>query len=134
MIEGKVVDVTLNNGYQAGINWAAFPNSHRVTAGVFGSNTQLGTTGNLTTGNNAIVVDPTGRTLATTVLGTGLAGTAVSAAGAVGAGGFGLAVQTNDFAALNPFLESQGNGQVLYRPPVAALDNPNTLLHVRTHP
>src|SRR5438552_18971053 len=47
MIEAKVVDVTLNNAYQAGINWAAFPNSHRVMAGVFGSNTTLGTTGNL---------------------------------------------------------------------------------------
>src|SRR6058998_380636 len=38
MIEAKVVDVTLNEAYQAGINWAAFPNSRRVTAGVFGSN------------------------------------------------------------------------------------------------
>ena len=82
MIEAKVVDVTLNNAYQAGINWAAFPNSRRVTAGVFGSNTQLGTTGNLSTGNQAITVDPAGRTLTTGVLGTGLAGTAISAAGA----------------------------------------------------
>jgi MSHA biogenesis protein MshL len=72
MIEAKVVDVTLNNAYQAGINWAAFPNSRRVTAGVFGSNTQLGTTGNLSTGNQAITVDPAGRTLNTGVLGTGL--------------------------------------------------------------
>ncbi|HKB62368.1 MAG TPA: pilus (MSHA type) biogenesis protein MshL [Burkholderiales bacterium] len=132
MIEAKVVDVTLNNAYQAGINWAAFPNSHRVTAGVFGSNTQLGTTGNLTTGNNAIVVDPTGRTLATTVLGTGLAGTAVSAAGAVGAGVFGLAVQTKDFAALIQFLESQGNVQVLSSPRVAALNNQKAVLKVGT--
>src|SRR5437879_11769467 len=61
MIEAKVVDVTLNNAYQAGINWAAFPNSRRVTAGVFGSNTQLGTTGNLSTGNQAITVDSRGQ-------------------------------------------------------------------------
>src|SRR5712692_11058707 len=95
-------------GTVTGVQTCALP-IYRVTAGVFGSNTQLGTTGNLTTGNNAIVVDPTGRTLATTVLGTGLAGTAVAAAGAVGAGVFGLAVQTKDFAALIQFLESQGN-------------------------
>ncbi len=133
MIEAKVVDVTLNNAYQAGINWAAFPNSHRVTAGVFGSNTTLGTTGNLSTGQGpAITVDPTGRTLNTTILGTGLAGTAVSAAGAVGAGVFGLAVQTKDFAALIQFLESQGNVQVLSSPRVAALNNQKAVLKVGT--
>src|SRR5712692_7269641 len=132
MIEAKVVDVTLNNAYQAGINWAAFPNSHRITAGVFGSNTQLGTTGNLSTGNQAITVDPAGRTLATGVLGTGLAGTAVSAAGAVGAGVFGLAVQTKDFAALLQFLDSQGNVQVLSSPRVAALNNQKAVLKVGT--
>ena len=130
MIEAKVVDVTLNNAYQAGINWAAFP-SGRVTAGVFGSNTQLGTTGPLSTGNQ-ITVNPTARTLATTVLGTGLAGTAVSAAGAVGAGVFGLAVQTNNFAALLQFLESQGNVQVLSSPRVAALNNQKAVLKVGT--
>ena len=132
MIEAKVVDVTLNNAYQAGINWAAFP-SHRVATGVFGSNTTLGTTGNLSTGQGpAISVDPTGRTLTTTVLGTGLAGTAVSAAGAVGAGVFGLAIQTNNFAALLQFLESQGNVQVLSSPRVAALNNQKAVLKVGT--
>ena len=131
MIEAKVVDVTLNNAYQAGINWAAFPNSRRVTAGVFGSNTQLGTTGNLSTGNPpTISVDPTGRTLGTGVLGSGLAATAVSAAGAVGAGVFGLAVQTKDFAALLQFLDSQGNVQVLSSPRVAALNNQKAVLKV----
>src|SRR5437879_7260201 len=131
MIEAKVVDVTLNNAYQAGINWAAFPNSRRVTAGVFGSNTQLGTTGNLSTGNPpTISVDPTGRTWGTGVLGPGVAATAVSAAGAVGAGVFGLAVQTKDFAALLQFLDSQGNVQVLSSPRVAALNNQKAVLKV----
>src|SRR5712692_6008903 len=133
MIEAKVVDVTLNNAYQAGINWAAFPNSHNVMAGVFGSNTQLGTTGNLLTGNPPTInVNPTGRTLGTGVLGSGLAGTAISAAGAVGAGVFGLAVQTKDFAALIQFLESQGNVQVLSSPRVAALNNQKAVLKVGT--
>ena len=131
MIEAKVVDVTLNNAYQAGINWAAFPGSRRVMAGVFGSNTTLGTTGALSTGNQ-ITVNPTGRTLNTTLLGTGLAGTAVSAAGAVGAGVFGLAVQTKDFAALLQFLDSQGNVQVLSSPRVAALNNQKAVLKVGT--
>jgi len=133
MIEAKVVDVTLNNAYQAGINWAAFPNSHRVVAGVFGPNATLGTTGNLSTGNPPTInVNPTGSTLGTGLLGSGLAGTAVSAAGAVGAGVFGLAVQTNNFAALLQFLESQGNVQVLSSPRVAALNNQKAVLKVGT--
>jgi MSHA biogenesis protein MshL len=132
MIEAKVVDVTLNDAYQAGINWAAFPNS-RYTVGVFGSNTRLGTTGNpLSTGNTAIVANPSAGTLTTGLLGTGLAGTAVAAAGAVGAGVFGLAVQTRDFAALLQFLESQGNVQVLSSPRVAALNNQKAVLKVGT--
>src|SRR5438552_18107479 len=49
MIEAKVVDVTLNNAYQAGINWAAFPNCRRVVAGVFGSNKSLEMMGQLIT-------------------------------------------------------------------------------------
>src|SRR5258708_40356669 len=68
MIEAKVVDVTLNNAYQAGINWAAFPSSHRITAGAFGSNTQLGTTSNLSTGQT-LTVDPTNRTLTPSLFG-----------------------------------------------------------------
>ena len=65
-------------------------------------------------------------------MGAGLAGTAVSAAGAVGAGVFGLAVQTKDFAALIQFLESQGNVQVLSSPRVAALNNQKAVLKVGT--
>src|SRR6266581_498587 len=131
MIEAKVVDVTLNNAFQAGVNWAAFSSRRRLSGGVFGSNTQLGTTGNLSTGQS-LLVDPSGRTLATGVLGTGLAGTAVSVPGAVGAGVFGLAVQTNNFAALLEFLESQGNVQVLSSPRVAALNNQKAVLKVGT--
>ena len=131
MIEAKVVDVTLNNAFQAGVNWAAFSSRRRLSGGVFGSNTRLGTTGNLSAGQS-LLVDPSGRTLASGVLGTGLAGTAVSVPGAVGAGVFGLALQTNNFAALLEFLESQGNIQVLSSPRVAALNNQKAVLKVGT--
>ncbi len=129
MIEAKVVDVTLNEAYQAGINWAAFPNS-RVTAGVLGSGAQLSTTGPISAA--ALMVNPAARTLTTGILGAGLAGTAVSAAGAAGAGVFGLAVQTRNFASLLQFLESQGNVQVLSSPRVAALNNQKAVLKVGT--
>jgi MSHA biogenesis protein MshL len=131
MIEAKVVDVTLNDAYQAGINWAAFSSRRRISGGVLGSNATLGTTGNLSTGQ-ALLVNPTGHVITTGVLGTGLAGTAVSAAGAAGAGVFGLAIQTNNFAALLQFLESQGNIQVLSSPRIAALNNQKAVLKVGT--
>ncbi len=131
MIEAKIVDVTLNDAYQSGINWAAFPTSG-ISAGVVGSNTRLGTTGALSTANQALSVDPNSRTVTTGILGTGLAGTAVTAAGAVGAGVFGLAVQTQNFASLIQFLESQGNVQVLSSPRVAALNNQKAVLKVGT--
>ncbi|TMH81929.1 MAG: general secretion pathway protein GspD [Betaproteobacteria bacterium] len=132
MIEAKVVDVTLNNAYQAGINWAAFP-SGRVTAGVFGSNATLGTTGNLSTGNPPTInVNPTGRTLNTTVLGTGLAGTAVSAAGAVGAGVFGQSTTGGPTSIqLTPTLNSFFSGVSLDITPQINEDG-NILLHI--HP
>lgn len=136
MIEAKIVDVTLSNAYQAGINWAAFP-TNGITAGVTGSNTTLGTAGALSTAgasNTAVITaDPASRTLTTHgTLGAGLAGTAVTASGAVGAGVFGLALQTKNFASLLQFLDSQGTVQVLSSPRVAAVNNQKAVLKVGT--
>jgi MSHA biogenesis protein MshL len=127
MIEAKVIDVTLSNAYQAGVNWAAFP-TNGLTAAQVGSNVGLNTTGALTGGGAAFT--PAQRALATTTLGAGLAGTAISAGGAVGAGVFGLALQTQNFAALLQFLESQGTVQVLSSPRIAALNNQKAVLKV----
>ena len=127
MIEAKVIDVTLNNAYQAGVNWAAFPTTG-ITGTMVGSNTSLGTTGTLA--GNAIIMSPAQRALATTAVGAGLAGTAISATGAAGAGIFGLALQTQNFAALLQFLESQGTVQVLSSPRIAALNNQKAVLKV----
>jgi MSHA biogenesis protein MshL len=127
MIEAKVIDVTLSNAFQAGVNWAAFP-TNGLTAAQVGSNVGLSTTGVLSGGGAAI--SPAARTLATTALGAGLAGTSISAGGAVGAGVFGLALQTQNFAALLQFLESQGTVQVLSSPRIAALNNQKAVLKV----
>ena len=127
MIEAKVIDVTLNNAYQAGVNWAAFPTTG-ISAAQVGSNVSIGTTGALT--GPGASMSPAQRALATTALGAGLAGTSISAAGAVGAGIFGLALQTQNFAALLQFLESQGTVQVLSSPRIAALNNQKAVLKV----
>lgn len=127
MIEAKVIDVTLNDAYQSGVNWAAFP-SPRVAAGQVGSNVTIGATGPLI--GRSITADVANSGITTQSLATGLAGTAVAASGAIGAGVFGLAFQTQNFAALLSFLESQGNVQVLSSPRVATLNNQKAVLKV----
>ena len=132
MIEAKVIDVTLSQDYQAGINWAAFPTSGlsvgQVSQGTIlqrsgpgrGSSTQV--TG--VTGVNVANGTFTGGTVA------GLPGQNLINLTNPGASLFGLAFQTGNFAALITFLETQGAVQVLSSPRVAALNNQKAVLKV----
>lgn len=131
VLEAKIIEVTLRDGAQAGINWAAFRDgSNRAAAGVITPRTTLGNTGPLST--------PTARAPDGSVLGdsavTATLGAAASlAAGASAAGGiFGLALQTSSFAALLTFLETQGTINVLSSPRVATINNQKALLKVGT--
>jgi MSHA biogenesis protein MshL len=129
MLEAKIIEVALSDEYQAGINWAAF--SRRGSFGQLSTNTSTETVLGarpqvLGTGPGAagLVADPLGRALSTSAGAFGGA----NPAGAV----FGLALQTNNFAALISFLESQGNVQVLSSPRIAALNNQKAVLKVGT--
>ncbi len=137
MLEAKIIDVTLNQAYQAGINWAAFNFKQGVGAGfssgLGGAPNSLGPTGSLsgsTAGSSA--------GSSSTFTAKGLTGSSPAAAlgGVVGgatnvAGGvFGLALQTQNFAAWLQFLESQGSVQVLSSPRVATLNNQKAVLKV----
>lgn len=126
MLEAKIIEVTLSEGFQSGINWAAFRNtSPRVTIGQAsnaGSGTQLSSSGLLTGGGQAVdtaarIASVAGSTLAATNPATAL---------------FGIALQTSNFAALLQFLESHGNVQVLSSPRVATLNNQKAVLKVGT--
>jgi len=128
MLEAKIIDVTLNDAYQAGVNWAGFSGT-RFSGGVQGAGTNLGTTGALST------LSPLGLTAnpsARTVVSTTASSAAAAAAGAAGVGVFGLALQTRNFASLLQFLESQGTTQVLSSPRVATLNNQKAVLKVGT--
>jgi MSHA biogenesis protein MshL len=124
MLEAKVIEVTLAEGYQSGINWGLFRthDSPRGAIGQVGNNTTLGTS---TSGSNlssgGLTVNPA-------------AGTLASAATLAGNGGavFGLAFQTTNFAALLQFLDSQGTTQVLSSPRIATLNNQKAVLKVGT--
>src|SRR6266480_4266471 len=136
MIEAKVIEVTLNRDYQAGVNWAAF-SGRGLAVGQASRGTVLqqslpgGGASGLVTG-------------ATTI--TGTAGAYTVTGPAVGsfpgndlvnftnpaASLFGLAFQARNFASLITFLETQGAVQVLSSPRVAARNNQKAVLKVGT--
>jgi len=136
MIEAKVVEVTLNRDYQAGVNWAAF-SGRGLSVGQVSRGTllQQSLPGG---GSTPIAIG------ATSI--TGSAGAYTITGPAVGsfpgndlinftkpaASLFGLAFQTRNFASLITFLETQGAVQVLSSPRVAALNNQKAVLKVGT--
>ncbi|MBS4096047.1 MAG: pilus (MSHA type) biogenesis protein MshL [Sulfuricella sp.] len=110
ILEAKILEITLSDGYQTGINWAAFKSgsNSRLSIGVPGD-ASVGSAGDLTS------------SLITATPGANLKGTG---------GLFGLAFQTGSFASMLAFLESQGNVQVLSSPRIATLNNQKAVLKV----
>lgn len=126
MLEAKIIEVTLSDQFQAGINWAAFrTGGTNLAVGQFNPGTgaaQLSTSGALSAGGlSANAAARTAAAASTTA-------TSANPAGAV----FGIALQTSNFAALLTFLESQGAVQVLSSPRVATLNNQKAVLKVGT--
>ena len=137
ILEAKIIDVTLNHAYQAGINWAAFPTSGIAggfTSGLGGASNSLGVTGALSGSTVGSTVGTSSNFTANPGAGLGLATLGGTVAGAtnVAGGVFGLAVQTRDFASLLQFLQTQGSVQVLSSPRVATLNNQKAVLKVGT--
>ncbi|MDP1984598.1 MAG: secretin N-terminal domain-containing protein [Sulfuritalea sp.] len=120
MLEAKILDVTLSEDFQSGINWAAFGSgTARSAIGVTAPGSVLPAQGAGTTlGNAAVGVTP------------GAGGAII--ASALGRGFIGLAFQTANFAALLSFLETQGNVSVLSSPRIATLNNQKAVLKVGT--
>ncbi len=117
MLEAKIIDVTLNDEYQAGVNWSQFGRKdERYAIGTVGKNVSLNVTGASLTDGNATVLPGSGVGIATAV--------------GIGKGFYGLAFQSANFAALLNFLESQGTLHVLSSPRVATLNNQKAVLKV----
>ena len=123
MLEAKIVEVELRDGFQSGIDWSALRNSGRYT-GVMGS---VGGG----TANNVLINGVT-----TNVPGfpTGTSATLSDTLSLpVGAGGlFGLALATDGFQAVLGFLETRGDIQILSSPRIATMNNQKALLKVGT--
>ncbi len=115
MLEAKIVEVELRDGYQSGVNWAAFSADANSTQmmGVLGSSVAASSI------TNPLLQG-----------GTAVTGVVPSPSVAAGGGLFGLALATSQFAAVLGFLETQGDVQTLSSPRVATLNNQKAVLKV----
>ena len=135
MLEAKIVEVSLSDGYEAGINWSAFTaaGNHRLSTGADINRINvpgyLGRQGGVPTGSLTTGIDTS--TSPATVIPSTL-GQLLASPMRTGAGALGLAFTTNSFASLLSFLETQGSVQVLSSPRVAAINNQKAVLRVGT--
>ena len=129
VLEAKIIEVSLRDSYEAGINWAAFRDGNtRAAGGLIRPSTTIGNTGALSSPTTRSADgSPTGNLTATLGPSASLA-----AAAALPGGVFGLALQTSNFAALLTFLETQGAVNVLSSPRVATINNQKAVLKVGT--
>jgi MSHA biogenesis protein MshL len=123
MLEAKIIEVSLSDQFQAGINWSAFGSpgalgSGRFAAGISAPNTTLQTVGNGANVNSKVSVTP------------GAYGNLVTPATDLGRGFFGLAFQSANFSGLLSFLETQGELHVLSSPRIASINNQKAVLKV----
>lgn len=128
ILEAKILEVELNDSFQSGINWASFASfrgahNNRVSTGMIGPGANLAPLP-YEGGQPPLISNGQGLSAST---GFSLSN-AASAAGAL----FGFAVQTNNFAALITFLESQGSVHVLSSPRIAAVNNQKAVLKIGT--
>lgn len=128
ILEAKILEVELNDQFQSGINWASFASiksshANRVSGGLISPGTGLAPLP-YTGGQPPLIANGTGLAAST---GFSLSN-AANAAGSL----FGLAVQTNNFAALISFLEQQGTVHVLSSPRIAAVNNQKAVLKIGT--
>ena len=123
MLEAKIVEVELRDGFQSGIDWSALKNRGGAT-GVMGS---VGGG----TSNNVLI-----NGVASNVPGfpSGIAATLADTVSLPAAGGglFGLALATEGFQAVLGFLETRGDIQILSSPRIATMNNQKALLKVGT--
>jgi MSHA biogenesis protein MshL len=124
ILEAKIVEVQLKDGFQSGINWAGIANKNgkSYTVGQVGGGTSLGNTGLSEIAGNTGTLDPT------TGIFSAITGTDSSAFGGV----FTLAVQANNFAAFFELLKTQGDLNVLSSPRVSTMNNQKAVIKVGT--
>lgn len=123
ILEAKILEVQLSNGFQSGINWAGITQAagRTYTLGQVGGGTAINK-GVSEIKGNAGNLNPTAGTF------SAISGTAASAFGGV----FTLAVKSNNFAAFFELLKTQGDLNVLSSPRVSTMNNQKAVIKVGT--
>jgi len=119
VLEAKIIEVTLSEGFQAGVNWAAVnqkANGDTLTGGNLSGGRRIGD--DLPLGGNPLTVGP-GNPV------TQFTSETVGAA-------FALALDIGDFNAFVELLQTQGETRVLSSPRVATLNNQKAVIKAGT--
>lgn len=122
ILEAKIIEVELSDGFQSGINWAALGRPGEGKAILGAQRGVSGTlfdsdTGTTAPGGGPVVIQPGFDPIT---------GIVESAFGGV----FSLALNLNDFAAFIELLETQGTTQVLSSPRVSTINNQKAVIKV----
>jgi MSHA biogenesis protein MshL len=117
VLEAKIIEVTLDEGFQAGVNWAAV---------------QVNSSGDTFTGGqiSGSSLDPTGSNGADVTVGPGNPVTELMTRSLGSA--FTMAFDVGDFNAFVELLETQGDTRVLSSPRVATLNNQKAVIKAGT--
>lgn len=127
MLEAKIVEVELREGFQSGIDWS--------NLGRRGAVGQTSVNPSIPTGVNTILNPLVSNDRGLPVLSTATqlpAWQDLIPLPSAGGGSLGLALSRGGFQALLSFLESQGDTQILSSPRVATLNNQKAVLKVGT--
>lgn len=120
VLEAKIIEVTLNDGFQTGVNWAAVKqkaNGDTITGGTLSGGPNIGT--NTPTGGDPLTIGPGGTPI------TSFPSQTIGAA-------FAMALNIGDFNAFVEMLETQGDTRVLSSPRVATLNNQKAVIKAGT--
>lgn len=121
VLEAKILEVELNDGFQTGINWSKV--NSRYTFGQTGGGTVLNGSG---VAGVSEISGNTGNLNPITGIFSAISGTDASAFGGI----FSVAAKFDNFAAFVELLKSQGEVQVLSSPRVSAVNNQKAVIKV----
>ncbi|MDO9220233.1 MAG: secretin N-terminal domain-containing protein [Thiobacillus sp.] len=111
MLEAKIMEVELNDGYQSGINWATLQHGGKTSIGLNSLNPDgtppINLGGSVATMLGGLIPGPTGSL-------------------------FGIAFNDGDFGAVINLVKSQGAVHVLSSPRIATINNQKAVLRVGT--
>ncbi len=116
VIEAKVIEVSLSDGFQSGINWAAMSTNsdgHGVLAGQVGGGRIFSDKSSAFKDDNLL-----GDTIPDNIQSLSFGGV------------FGMALNFNDFKAFIELLETQGDVQVLSSPRISTVNNQKAVIKV----